>query len=505
MSIISIEDAPLKIEVSLYGEIQQVSPIISKCRCRIFYKGLNRNRTFISEEFAQQLINSLPYVPIKGIFSYVDGDYTDHGNENSDGKIYGIVPETPNAHWEKHLDVDGVEREYICCDVYLFTALYPEASNINGKAQSMEIYKDTVNGEWRIWEGDGKPYFHFLGGQLLGLQVLGDNVEPCFEGSAFFSLIKDSQEIMNYIKMIKKEERNNMDMNLFRLSDNEKANLIWDELNPNYSEAGNWEINYWVLDCYDDYALCKKGNSDNYCRVYYSKADDKVTLGEIVDVFIVDVTKAEYDALEIIKAMGEGNFEKSEQNYSTKISELEAEKTAFETKVSELETANTEFSVKVSELETGKTESDQKVSELEAGKTDFERQIAELESTKSTFETQISELDAEKIRLISQIEDMNNERQILVEFKANIEKGQKEEVLADFTAVLSQETVEDFTAKMGDYSVEDFKKEISFAAYQANPALFTKEPSSGLIYKNNGGDKAESNLISILKKHKGGK
>ena len=507
MSIVSIDDVSLNLEVSLYGEIQEVSPTISKCRCRIFYKGLNRNRTFISEEFAQQLINSLPYVPIKGIFSYADGDYTDHGADNDEGKIYGIVPEKPNFRWEKHLDKDGIERDYVCCDVYLFTALYPEASCINGKSQSMEIYKDTVKGEWRIWEEDGKPYFHFLSGQLLGLQVLGDNVEPCFEGSAFFSLIKDTQEIMNYIKLIKKEEREDMDKdtNLFRLSDNEKHDLLWNSLNPNYTEAGGWSVDYMVCDIYDDYAICRT-KENKYCRVYYSKADDKVTIGEIVDTFIVDVTKAEYDALEIMKAMGDGNFEKSEQNYTAKISTLEAEKAAFETKASELEAANTEFSARITELETGKTEFEQQVSELENSKTEFERQIAELETGRETYEKQISELDAEKIRLNSQIDDMNNERQILVEFKANIEKGQKEEVLNDFAGVLPQETIENFTAKIGDYSVEDFKKEISFAAYQTNPAIFTKEPSNGYIYKNNGdGEKVESSLISILKKHKGGK
>lgn len=65
-----------------------------------FYRGMNRNRTFITEDFANQLIQSLPYTPIKGIFDYAQEDYEDHGNDNSDGRIYGIVPESPNFSWE---------------------------------------------------------------------------------------------------------------------------------------------------------------------------------------------------------------------------------------------------------------------------------------------------------------------------------------------------------------------------------------------------------------------
>jgi hypothetical protein len=78
-------------------------------------------------------------------------DYTDHGRERYEGRIYGIVPENPNFAWEKHLDVDGVERTYACTDVYLFTGLYKqEAFDIVGKSQSMELYVDSIEGEWKV-------------------------------------------------------------------------------------------------------------------------------------------------------------------------------------------------------------------------------------------------------------------------------------------------------------------------------------------------------------------
>ena len=159
-STVQFNDVCLKLDVSIYGQITKLTETLSKCRVRIFYKGMNRNRTYISDDFANQLISSLPYAPIKGIFSYTDVDYEDHGQDNTDGRVYGIIPENPNFAWEKHLDDDGIEREYATADVILFTGLYPEANLIPGKSQSMEIFKDTMDGEWRIYE-DGKPYFYF--------------------------------------------------------------------------------------------------------------------------------------------------------------------------------------------------------------------------------------------------------------------------------------------------------------------------------------------------------
>lgn len=199
-------DVPHNFEVFLSGDLQPVNPTLSKGRVRIFYKGMNRNRTYISEDFANQLITSLPYTPVKGIFDKNTLDYEDHGEDNTDGRIYGIVAAEPNFAWEDHVDEDGVTRSYACADVLYFTGLYPEASLIPGKSQSMELFRKTLKGEWRISDYDGQPYYHFVEGCLLGLQTLGDLTEPCFEGSAFFSQIKDIDVLINYVKQINQKE-----------------------------------------------------------------------------------------------------------------------------------------------------------------------------------------------------------------------------------------------------------------------------------------------------------
>ena len=46
--------------LSIYGDVTSYNEVLSKARCRIFYTGANRNGTFITEEFAEKLISTLP-------------------------------------------------------------------------------------------------------------------------------------------------------------------------------------------------------------------------------------------------------------------------------------------------------------------------------------------------------------------------------------------------------------------------------------------------------------
>jgi hypothetical protein len=189
-----VENIITDFPITLYGNLEKYSDTISKGRCRIFYKGGNRNGTFITDEFAEKLLATIPYTPVKGIYESDDEDYTDHGSKRSEGRIYGIVPATPNLSWEKHLDEDGEERVYACVDVLIYTALYSEAHEIFGKGQSMELYSPSIKGDWKII--NGRKYYVFSEGSFLGLQVLGDSTEPCFEGAAFFSLYEDLKKMV---------------------------------------------------------------------------------------------------------------------------------------------------------------------------------------------------------------------------------------------------------------------------------------------------------------------
>ena len=58
--------------VAVYGNIEKYNDVLSKARCRIFYKYGNRNGTYITDEFAEKLLETLPYAPVKGIYEYDD-------------------------------------------------------------------------------------------------------------------------------------------------------------------------------------------------------------------------------------------------------------------------------------------------------------------------------------------------------------------------------------------------------------------------------------------------
>lgn len=185
--------------ISPVGDVQQINPTLSKAKVRIFYTGLNRNRTYISKEFADKLLSTLPYSPVGGLWDEENKDFTDHGDDREKFVAYGVVPENPNVQWEDHLDKDGILRNYACCDVFLWTARYEAARALPGKAQSMELFIDKVKGEWK--RDGATEYFEFTDGCFLGLTALGKDVEPCFEGAAFYNLDDASnliKELKNY-------------------------------------------------------------------------------------------------------------------------------------------------------------------------------------------------------------------------------------------------------------------------------------------------------------------
>lgn len=182
--------------VSPVGETSQINQTLTKARVRIFYTGLNRNYTFITEEFAEKLLRTLPYTPVGGYLDE-DGDFTDHGKSRDRMTVFGVVPENPNVTWEENLDKDGILRHYACCDAFLWTERYEKAKEIPGSAHSMELYLKSVKGDWKR---DGAlEYFEFTDGCFFGLTALGERVEPCFEGAAFYNL-DDANKLLAELK-----------------------------------------------------------------------------------------------------------------------------------------------------------------------------------------------------------------------------------------------------------------------------------------------------------------
>lgn len=187
------KSTPTNFVATVYGDLVPLNnSALSKARLKIFYKGLNRNGSYITDEIAEKMISTLPGTPVVGYFDGDKDDFLGHVDKEAN-RAYGFVPENMNFKWEMSLDPDGVYRTYACTDVILWTGRYPIASKIVGKCHSMELNPNTIEGEWV--EHDDEFCFEFTNAEFIGLCVLGDEYEPCFEGSSFYELHKDNQSI----------------------------------------------------------------------------------------------------------------------------------------------------------------------------------------------------------------------------------------------------------------------------------------------------------------------
>ena len=445
--------------VTIYGNLEKYNEVLSKARCRIFYKYENRNGTYITDEFAEKLLSTLPYAPVKGIYAPEEGDYTDHGENRDEGRIYGIVPEQPNISWEAHVDEDGVERTYACADVLIFTAIYKEASDIVGKSQSMELYGPSLKYHEAIVRG--QRYIVFDEGCFLGLQVLGDHVEPCFEGASFYTLQNAIETVINQLKNY---GGTNMPVINFKISDDQKFSALWALLNPEYNEEGNWTVTCSISAVYDDYALVYNYEHGEYQRAYYTKNDetDMIELGEIVKVYVLDITENEKNTIDTLRTLNGGTYEL--------VNEVLTNAQANFDQVSE-------FSAKIEELNNS---------------------IATLTSEKSEIEAKAAEYSAYITNADNNIASLKEELDSLKQYKLGIENEQKDSVIKEYSELLSEEILEKYRNNKDAYSIEDLDKELAYELKKNNSSAFTKHDENSYVPKNVPVD----GIAAILSKYK---
>lgn len=182
--------------------IVPLNPQISKCQIKVCYVGdaPNRNKSIITKEVAKQIANSLPGSPIVGYYRKDKEDFDQHskGLSIEDGQLkikdltrpYGFVDLNAQCWFQKYID-DGVdEHEYLVTEGYLWTGQYPECRQILDRGsfgQSMELNNDLINAYWSK-DNNGKPQFFIINEALISkLCILGDDIDPCFEGASITS------------------------------------------------------------------------------------------------------------------------------------------------------------------------------------------------------------------------------------------------------------------------------------------------------------------------------
>ena len=177
-----------------------INPLMSKCEIKVFYIGENRNQSFISKETALEMAKTLRGAPIVGYKKEKKEDFANHGNRmtiDDEGihfdvmtKPYGFVAPDADVWFQKFADTDDfgneIEREYLVTTGYLWTGQFPEAQAVidSGKPQSMELDESTLDGYWATNNKNGLEFFIINDAIVSKLCILGDNVEPCFEGAS---------------------------------------------------------------------------------------------------------------------------------------------------------------------------------------------------------------------------------------------------------------------------------------------------------------------------------
>ena len=178
-----------------------INPLMSKCDIKVFYLGKNRNNSYITKEVAAEMAKTLRGCPIVGYFKESKDDFVDHGEQvilDDEGihfktltKPYGFVSPDAQVWFQDFEDEDGfgniITRTYLCTTGYLWTGQYKEANKIyedGGKPHSMELDKKSLQGVWSEDIKDNVEFFIISDGIFSKLCILGDDVEPCYEGSS---------------------------------------------------------------------------------------------------------------------------------------------------------------------------------------------------------------------------------------------------------------------------------------------------------------------------------
>lgn len=177
-----------------------INPLMSKCDIKVFYLGANRNHSFISKQVAVEIGKRLRGAPIVGYYRDSKEDFTDHGEKviiDDEGVKfecqtvpYGFVSPDAKVWFQDFQDSDGmgntVVRKYLMTTGYLWTDQFPESSlPVNeGRPQSMEFKPETLKGNWQKNYENGLDFFIIDDAIIQKICILGDDVEPCFEGAS---------------------------------------------------------------------------------------------------------------------------------------------------------------------------------------------------------------------------------------------------------------------------------------------------------------------------------
>lgn len=405
----------------------EINPLMSSCEIKVLYLGENRNHSYITKDVATEMAKTLRGAPIVGYYKEDKDDFADHGERmifDDEGikfecltRPYGFVAPDAKVWFQKFDDIDEfgntITREYLMTTGYLWTGQYEECKSVveGGKPQSMELDEESLEGHWSTNSKTGMDFFIINDAIFSKLCILGEDVEPCFEGSS----ITAPEVSKTFTKM----------------DDNFKKTL------------------YAMM---QDLKFALEGGQ----KMIIDEAETKVTEPEVVETE-AEIT-AEETSIETEATVKEEVTLETEESSEDKDTEDQSVLAENDNSIEDQSSQEnfTKADDKDEEEESKDANDSKEDSESEEDNEDKEYKCGEgdkKEKSYSLLETELAETKAAYA-------DLEQKYQVLVEFKKQIDNEKKDALINSFY-MLSDEDKADVIENKSNYSLDEIESKLS--------------------------------------------
>lgn len=431
----------------------EINPLMSSCEIKVMYLGENRNHSYITKDVATEMAKTLRGAPIVGYYREEKQDFADHGEKiifDDEGikfecmtKPYGFVAPDAKVWFQKFEDTDEfgnkTTREYLMTTGYLWTGQYEECKSVieQGKPQSMELDEENLNGHWSTNTNTGMDFFIINDAIFSKLCILGDDVEPCFEGSSI-----TAQEVSTSFTKIDESFKKT----LYTMMQDLKFAL----------EGGqNMELEETVVTT----------ENESIVEVVEEK--------EISEEMVNEEQTVLAESEDSIEAETNENFTASESTEEVKTTFEDGSDSSDSEESSETDSTEDTTSENSEDSEEDSTDSNDEEENAPialaseeptvAGEDEeTEEEIEEIiENTSDKNDTKkVFELEEELSNLKAAYSDLDSKYQALVEFKQEVENEKKDALIKSFY-MLSDEDKAEVIENKANYSLEEIESKLS--------------------------------------------
>ena len=501
MAHISVNMDDMPIEVL---DFTPVNPLISKCQIKVCYVGqeANRNRSIITKEVATDLAASIPGCPIVGFYNEKTGDFEEHNRiiDISNGKFqikdttrpYGFVSMDAKV-WFQWFEDDGVPHEYLVTEGYIWTGQYPESQRVieHGNNQSMELDETTLDAFWTKDE-KGKPQFFIINEAIMSkLCILGEDVEPCFEGASITPVqfsFEDSfkERLFSFMGKMQEILSNEGGTPVIKTYAVEIGDALWNAI-YDYLWVNRRGDDLYVFGIYEDgdqkFAILRNRKDLTYYRLNFSLSEDNgfSPEGEIIQVtldFLPAGGEAAQFALEDVEAF-EAEFTKSKEEKEPE----QAEESVEEEKEEEESAAEEEPQVEEEKEEPAQEEDNNEEANEGEEETPAQYNLDEVVEYQELL-NKYNELEGRVAELTQTVETLTSENKTLAEFKLTIDREKKMDLINNTFYMLSDDQKKDCLDNIDTYSYDDIEAKLSVICVRnkVNFGLETPEEEKPVVY-----------------------